>query len=326
MARGRRGPITGISRNTSEPSAQLTFTRQSRPAPLSTVNQGFEPYLSSDLTDSISPPLEGNDELSPALENDPDHSYQPQPASIVQGNILERPSEVALPQLYLPHVPARISIMLDHAVAQPAGTVLFTRFDDAFTPATITRLTPGKYLNDVIINSYLKMIQARNAERPDAPRIFTHNTFFTNVPEERRARIPPQGNPITDADIIFFPLHLADSLHWVLAVMDIPMKTLMLYDSLSRDETIAQERLAPLRRWVDEISISRMSAVFDWRGWNIGMALGAPQQTNSYDCGVFLLVNAERLSRRLPLIHGQMHMPYYRLRIAFELIENRLLE
>ncbi|KJH52850.1 hypothetical protein DICVIV_00895 [Dictyocaulus viviparus] len=46
---------------------------------------------------------------------------------------------------------------------------------------------------------------------------------------------------------------------------------------------------------------------------------------NGSDCGVFACKFAEFASRRAPIVFTQQHMPYYRQRMVYELVEQKLL-
>ena len=44
-----------------------------------------------------------------------------------------------------------------------------------------------------------------------------------------------------------------------------------------------------------------------------------PQQTNAYDCGVFVVMAACYISLGMPLMHLQRHVPHYRALMALDL-------
>lgn len=50
-----------------------------------------------------------------------------------------------------------------------------------------------------------------------------------------------------------------------------------------------------------------------------------PQQMNGSDCGMFACKFAEYLSRRARIIFDQEHMPYFRRRMVYEIINAKLL-
>jgi sentrin-specific protease 1 len=52
---------------------------------------------------------------------------------------------------------------------------------------------------------------------------------------------------------------------------------------------------------------------------------GIPQQKNGYDCGVFVCMFAEYLSRNESFDFDQKHMDYFRRKITYEIVHNKLL-
>ena len=54
-------------------------------------------------------------------------------------------------------------------------------------------------------------------------------------------------------------------------------------------------------------------------GWVLETSV-APKQTNTVDCGVFVSMIADFLSRDLPLNFGEEHMTHCRKRIALSLL------
>lgn len=65
----------------------------------------------------------------------------------------------------------------------------------------------------------------------------------------------------------------------------------------------------------------------DWktRGFEFLVAQDIPQQSNGFDCGVFLIQFVKHLSRGLPLDFSQSHVHYYRIQMLKELHEARIL-
>ncbi|KAB7498521.1 Sentrin-specific protease 1 [Armadillidium nasatum] len=51
-----------------------------------------------------------------------------------------------------------------------------------------------------------------------------------------------------------------------------------------------------------------------------------PQQMNGSDCGMFSCKFAEYLSRNAPITFTQEHMPYFRRRMVYEIVTQKLIE
>ena len=114
-----------------------------------------------------------------------------------------------------------------------------------FTLRDIHTLKPGKWINDNVVNGYMKLLQNRESEKEGGPSCHFHKTFLTtNIhptyqynlvrkwTSARRLKNWGQSKAtILDCDYVFFPVHLHAS-HWVLVVADLTKKTLRYYDSL----------------------------------------------------------------------------------------------
>lgn len=67
--------------------------------------------------------------------------------------------------------------------------------------------------------------------------------------------------------------------------------------------------------------------MFDGMGveeeWKMEELVGVPQQQNGYDCGVFVLAFSKFTAAGIwPAELGQQHMPYYRRKILFDLLNS----
>lgn len=61
---------------------------------------------------------------------------------------------------------------------------------------------------------------------------------------------------------------------------------------------------------------------FDFTGWTDYFGEGSPQQENQYDCGVFVCMTLEALSRGEEIddfVFDQRCMPYVRQRMVWEI-------
>ena len=63
----------------------------------------------------------------------------------------------------------------------------------------------------------------------------------------------------------------------------------------------------------------------DLSEWKQIIAKKIPQQMNGSDCGMFTCKFAEYLSRRAKFTFSQSNMPYFRMRMVYEISKNDLL-
>lgn len=123
---------------------------------------------------------------------------------------------------------------------------VFFEFDNCqYTGHDLRTLLPEQWLNDNIINGYMKLLQLRDQEQKSDLschfcRSFLINSIFpkynySNIRKwtlEKKLRNWGQTKKsIIDCDLVFFPVHLG--IHWVLVLADLRTKTIKFYDSLA---------------------------------------------------------------------------------------------
>eukprot|EP00210_Caulerpa_lentillifera_P006074 g5803.t1 len=123
---------------------------------------------------------------------------------------------------------------------------VFFEFDNCqYTGHDLKTLLPDQWLNDNIINGYMKLLQLRDQKQTSGLschfcRSFLINNIFpkytySNIRKwtlEKKLRNWGQKKKcILDCDRVFFPVHLG--VHWVLVMADLTVKTINYYDSLA---------------------------------------------------------------------------------------------
>ena len=180
-----------------------------------------------------------------------------------------------------------------------------------------------RYLNDKIIDSYIRLIQERSEANTDLPTVYGLTTFFytqlsTFGLEEGRKRT--QGwikSDLREKDLIFCPVHKQD--HWTLIVVEVSTKSVHYLDSIvgSREKSPAP---GLIKRYM-EAYYRQLGEVVHFK---IRIRKDAPIQQNGVDCGVFVCQNAERMSRKGALNFTQEDMPLARKRMTEELLNGKL--
>ncbi|PIC39371.1 hypothetical protein B9Z55_011081 [Caenorhabditis nigoni] len=179
------------------------------------------------------------------------------------------------------------------------------------------------WLNDNIINFYLQLICDRSTNDSKYPKTYAFNTFFyTNVQTKGYASVKrwTRKVDIFSHDILLIPVHLG--MHWCMAVVDIPEKKIEFYDSLYDGNT---QVLPALKSYLASESMDKKKQAFDFSGWTIRQMEDIPRQQNGSDCGVFSCQFGEWASRRTLPRFTQKNMPYYRKRMAYEIVSQKLL-
>ena len=151
-------------------------------------------------------------------------------------------------------------------------------------------LTPGRWLNDTVIEYVMKIIER------DTPKTVAFNSFFYTTLSERgyqgvRRWMKRKKVQITDLDKIFAPINLNQS-HWALGLIDIKKKTVNYIDSLSHGpNAMSFAILNDLKKYVVDESKGAIGEDFELNH------ISCPQQPNGFDCGIYVCLNTWYLSK-----------------------------
>ncbi|XP_055814335.1 ubiquitin-like-specific protease ESD4 [Solanum dulcamara] len=188
-------------------------------------------------------------------------------------------------------------------------------------------LRPGQWLNDEVINVYLELLKEREKREPQKfLKCHFFNTFFYkklisgrggyNYQSVRRWTSQRKlGYCLLECDKIFVPIH--KEIHWCLAVINNKDKKFQYLDSLRGRDSNVLKVLASY--FVDEVK-DKCGKHIDVSSWKQEFVEDLPEQKNGYDCGVFMIKNADFYSRDIGLCFNQGDMPYFRMRTAKELL------
>ncbi|AAS54471.2 AGL019Wp [Eremothecium gossypii ATCC 10895] len=150
-------------------------------------------------------------------------------------------------------------------------------------------LAPRRWLNDTIIEYFMKQIELKYAHT------VAFNSFFYSTLSERgyqgvRRWMKRKKVKIQDLHKIFVPINL-DQSHWALGIIDLTKKKVMYADSLtSRANSMSFAIMKDLQNYVIEESGGSMGKDFELEH------IACPQQPNGFDCGVYVCTNALYLS------------------------------
>uniref|UniRef100_A0A8B9V5X1 Ubiquitin-like protease family profile domain-containing protein n=1 Tax=Anas zonorhyncha TaxID=75864 RepID=A0A8B9V5X1_9AVES len=168
--------------------------------------------------------------------------------------------------------------------------VLSEAFRLTITRKDIQTLNNLNWLNDEIINFYMNLLMERSKEK-GLPTVHAFNTFFFTKLKTAGYQAVKRWTKKVDifsVDLLLVPIHLG--VHWCLAVVDFRKKTITYYDSMGGINS-------------EEI----------------------PQQMNGSDCGMFACKYADCITKDKPINFTQQHMPYFRKRMAWEILHRKLL-
>ncbi|KAJ8410096.1 hypothetical protein AAFF_G00211370 [Aldrovandia affinis] len=202
--------------------------------------------------------------------------------------------------------------------------VLSSAFKLRITQKDLATLRESSWLNDEVINFYLNLVMSRS-EQDGGLKVYAFSTFF--FPKLRggghaAVRRWTKAVDIFLYDIILVPLHLG--VHWSLAAIDLKAKSVKYYDSMGqRHDDICSLLLLYLK---DEHN-TKKSKDLEVSKWVVSSLKSSeiPQQHNGSDCGVFACKYADCIARGQPFTFTQSHMPYFRKKMIWEILNQRLL-
>ena len=222
-----------------------------------------------------------------------------------------------------------------------------------FVPLTGTRRE--SWLSCDLINQYFFLLEDRSehfermrSEEPGSDRSFKRNGCDPTPPKVKvfpsqfyvllRPAQEPEGwadservlnydrvqgwtrrieGGIKKYDLLLFPVSTND--HWFLVVVDNRTQTIQSYDSFrSTDMTVLRD----IRNWLkrhlrDKHGDSLRDKDYEYVA---SQRQNLPRQSNGYDCGIFCCKFADFLSKGLPIDFDERHMPYFRARMAHEIL------
>uniref|UniRef100_A0A8C4DU42 SUMO specific peptidase 1 n=1 Tax=Dicentrarchus labrax TaxID=13489 RepID=A0A8C4DU42_DICLA len=202
--------------------------------------------------------------------------------------------------------------------------VLSEGFGLSLTRKDLQTLSNLNWLNDEVINFYMNLLVERSKD-PNLPSVNTFNTFF--YPKLRSSgysavRRWTKKMDIFSKDILLVPVHLG--VHWCLSVVDFRKKAILYFDSMGRSN---DEACRILFEYLQQESKDKKGKELDTSGWTLHSKRRneIPQQMNGSDCGMFTCKYADYITKDKPITFTQKHMPYFRKRMVWEIVNHKLL-
>ena len=163
---------------------------------------------------------------------------------------------------------------------------------ESVSQLALKSLSPGKWVNDEVINTYIKgLIDHYNQKNKNSTVKYYNSYFYTKLTDSGKGykfknveRWMKKDDP-RKCNKLFIPIHVNGN-HWNLTVIDWSEKTITVYDSLY-SKSVCDRIINILMRWLSDLEEN----VEQWSGL-CGTAI---QQQNQHDCGVFTMKHAEYL-------------------------------
>jgi Ulp1 family protease len=200
-------------------------------------------------------------------------------------------------------------------------------------------LRPGHMVDDTTIDYLLGMI----TEVKQTPVVFMSSLFYTqlttkkneneknsdyhfeDVADQFRAQSPL---PLLLTPLVIIPINQHQN-HWVIVVIDPICKIFYQYDSQNSGNKLHKKIFHKIKKWIrdqsqqDSIkSLNVWPPIKNFDEWKIVCQQKTPQQTNSFDCGVFVVRIVEDivLLKNHPLSFSPKEMDKIRDRYATNIL------
>ncbi|KAL7554597.1 hypothetical protein ACHAWF_018229 [Thalassiosira exigua] len=227
----------------------------------------------------------------------------------------------------------------------PEGEILAKHDADSVQRGSLHTLQPGQWLNDEVINYFLKNCLAERdqrlcAKQPGRKRSHFFNSFFVqtmfdeknldrskrgkyNYKNVRRWSKKVPGKDVFNLKYIVCPINL-DNMHWTSAVIFVEEKRIQYYDSMGGTD---RRKLEGLLRYLQDEHKAKKGTEMDVSEWElVGCAPDTPRQWNGFDCGVFTCMFCDFISKDCPLVFTQDHIDQCRERIALSIMKSCAVE
>ncbi|RVE70567.1 hypothetical protein OJAV_G00065610 [Oryzias javanicus] len=202
--------------------------------------------------------------------------------------------------------------------------ILSEGFGLSLTRKDLQTLSNLNWLNDEVINFYMNLLVERSKD-PNLPSVNTFNTFF--YPKlcsngYYAVRRWTKKMDIFAKDILLVPIHLG--MHWCLSVVDFRKKSITYFDSMGGKNDKACQALFD---YLQLESKDKKGKELVTSGWTLCSKepKEIPQQMNGSDCGMFTCKYADYITKDKPITFTQKHMPYFRRRMVWEILNHKLL-
>ena len=205
----------------------------------------------------------------------------------------------------------------------PANVVL-SKHGLHLTRGDFRSLADKNYLNDKIIEEYLRLIASRNEDDSQLPTVYSCSVFLYKqldkfgLDEGWKRTKRWIREDITAKDYVLFPIHNRE--HWTLIVVEPSKRTVHYLDSL-----LGSRHFSAAPRMIKAYMERRHKEIGEKAEYKVKIREDLPLQTNGVDCGVFVCQYAERLTRQAAMDFRQEDMAEARKEMTEELLMGKIM-
>jgi sentrin-specific protease 1 len=221
--------------------------------------------------------------------------------------------------------------------------IVTNKFNIDMTRNKIRCLIPYTWLNDEVINFYMRLLQQRDDKLVELEERKVSSHYFSSffIVKMYKWSNDVQGEytysyikrwtknfNVFLKDKIFIPININNT-HWTLIIVYIQLKIIRYYDSLmGRD---IKNHMIHVLKWLKDESKEKYNNSYpvndeEWQLIDQG-EVDLPRQSNGYDCGVFIILYADFRSDNIPWGNSfqQSEILSYRKKICAAILRGTLL-
>src|SRR5450759_899289 len=202
--------------------------------------------------------------------------------------------------------------------------VLVTIPNHPLTRGTLSCLRARMWLKDDVLDTYMALLQERAVESCRSKFLPTHfYQVISTVEYSVRSGLPyVKEQDLFEWDYLFIPITVA-AIHWVMVLVDLQGRAIFALDPLPKPDCTLNREMEVVSRFLNDLAITRKAAVAvpSWRKMKLE---GLPIKVDTYNCGVYVLLYAELISRQADIIIDPLTLPYMRKRIVVDLVSKQI--
>jgi Ulp1 protease family, C-terminal catalytic domain len=236
-------------------------------------------------------------------------------------------SKERIPQQRIPQQLSKFDLLIKMIFDKHADEddVLVTIPDHPLTRGVLSCLKNGEWLRDDVLDAYMALLQERAFK--DGRKFKFLPTHFYQVISTPDYSVRSGLQYMKEQDIfhwqyLFIPINV-DGNHWVMVLVDLANKVMWSLDPLPTKSMSPQ--LAIVARFLCDLAQLRNQVPLQVQSWSRMPMTNIPTQKDGFNCGVYVLLYAELISRPAVLAIDPTTLADMRNRIAVDLVSKHII-
>jgi sentrin-specific protease 1 len=187
---------------------------------------------------------------------------------------------------------------------RPPDHDVITRFNITMKQVHFACLGRGRWLNDMVVDFFFAMLAVRDTQSVingalDNGSYFVGSFFYTQLRCHgyEGVRRWNRGVELFGMEKVFVPINV-NNVHWILAVIDMPCQSIVVYDSIG---ATGQHHAKRLLEYLTNEMKDKLQQELAVHEWTLTTVAETPLQANGHDCGAFMCIFAYYLSQNTSL-------------------------